>query len=144
MASIENPRAKDERIQEHPQRSSPTTLVGLNDARHVAPNIRLSSTDVMVVIFAWEKLRLIFNLVLLLIGAYYFTPLGVILFAPVFLEWALLANLCFCAGPVVECYLCLLLFPRKGVRWLVFLTGLAMSIPLVATECIKFATALDK
>jgi hypothetical protein len=104
-----------------------------------SPSITLPPTDVMVVIFPWEKLRIVYNVVLLSFGIYYFNPLGILLFAPMLLPWALLANLCFCAGPFVECYLCLLRgCPRTGARWFVFLAGLVVSVSLVVYECEKF------
>jgi hypothetical protein len=36
---------------------------------------------------------------------------------------AFAANVCFCLGPVVEGYLCLVGAPRRVVRWSIFIPG---------------------
>jgi hypothetical protein len=56
------------------------------------------------------------------------TPFAALQVGQLLLFDALMANLGFCAGPVAEGYLCLLGFPRKPTRWLVFGIGTALAI----------------
>ena len=84
----------------------------------------------MAVFVAWEKLRLVYNMILaaesmLLMG------LGTLFWLPILLQGALLANVCFCAGPVAEGYLCLLGANRTAARWTVFILGILASVVLV-------------
>jgi hypothetical protein len=98
------------------------------------------------VFWGWEKWRVGYNLGLALgvIGywtAYWGLDGGPIMpFTPAFLYdlviQAVFANVCFCAGPVAEGYLCWLGFPREGTRlWLVGLgVFLAMMLAIYHME----------
>ncbi|MHC5021061.1 MAG: hypothetical protein ACYTGX_13310 [Planctomycetota bacterium] len=78
---------------------------------------------------AWEKLRVIYNVILLLettvlAGKMFTTPRGL-----GFLVGAAIgANLCFCAGPVLEGYLRVLQMPRRIARWLLFIGGCIIAV----------------
>lgn len=75
-------------------------------------DIRLDEPTFKEVFVVWEKLRLVYNGLLVAVvvaifrEAVFFVPL-VFLVVP-----AILANVCFCAGPVAEGYLCLIQVPR--------------------------------
>jgi hypothetical protein len=81
----------------------------------------------MEVFIAWEKLRLLYNAILAGLVVWYLTPFAALHVGPVLLFDALMANLGFCAGPVAEGYLCLLGFPRKPTRWVIFGIGTALA-----------------
>src|SRR5579864_3672300 len=75
-----------------------------------ALNIRAREPTFMEVFFAWEKLRLLYNGLLIVVVLVRFEfNFRVILF---FVEPAIYANLCFCAGPVAEGYLTWFGVPR--------------------------------
>jgi hypothetical protein len=88
----------------------------------------------MDVFVAWEKLRLVYNLILMAVVLALANPLGLLiglpLLLPFLLEGALSANICFCAGPVVEGYLCLLGVKRHLSRGIAFVTGTLVAIGL--------------
>src|SRR5262249_46847410 len=88
----------------------------------------------MDVFVAWEKLRLLYNLILVAAVALFLNPVVFLLSLPIFLpfllEGALIANIGFCAGPVAEGYLCLLGMSRRPVRALVFVCGTLVAIGL--------------
>jgi hypothetical protein len=73
---------------------------------------------------AWEKLRVAFNAVL---AAVVLLSAGSALSEETFwvflLQGTLLANLCFCLGPVAEGYLTLAGSGRQSARWVVFSLG---------------------
>lgn len=93
----------------------------MNIAKHI-PNA-------MTVFLAWEKLRIIYNLALVLVVFCFVQPLGqwhpfaLFLIAPELLLAGLFANLFFCAGFVGENYLCLLGADRIKARWILFILG---------------------
>ena len=72
----------------------------------------------------WEKLRVAFNGVLVVVVL---LSAGSALSEEAFwlfvVQGALLANLCFCLGPVVEGYLTLAGSGRQPARWIVFSLG---------------------
>ncbi len=77
------------------------------------------------VFFAWEKLRLAYNAVLV------FVVLVQISFGaefPFLVLNAIVANVFFCAGPVAEGYLVLLGVPRLPFRWLICLFGTVIAV----------------
>jgi hypothetical protein len=88
-------------------------------------------TDAMAVFFAWEKLRIAYNLVLVVVVVLFALTTGK---SHYFLFWlnvaweALIANVCFCAGPVSEGYLHWLGYQRPVARWLLFVNGLLLSV----------------
>ena len=75
------------------------------------------------VFLAWEKMRLAYNLVLATVVSLFIGLFGVSISFLSLLEPAVAANVCFCDGPVVEGYVCLLTRERRLVRGLVFLFG---------------------
>lgn len=89
------------------------------------------------VFLAWERLRVIYNLILvgvsLLVGMARLTELSFWYFL---IEGAVGANLCFCVGPVVEGYLTLIGINRDGSRMLLFVLGTIASC-LVAAAAIS-------
>jgi hypothetical protein len=82
------------------------------------------------VFVAWERLRLVFNLILVVVVIILVNPLGAMLLLPILAPNAGLANLCFCAGPVAEGYLCLLNMRRRAARVAVFTTGTLLAVAL--------------
>src|SRR5262249_34009250 len=94
----------------------------------VTPVVR---SDAMDVFFAWEKLRVFYNLVLAgpVLSHAIGSGIGMdIAFWLWVCEWAFGANLAYCAGSVAEGYLCILGFDRRCIRWCVFVAGLLLSV----------------
>lgn len=91
---------------------------------------------------AWEKLRVVYNLVLgaetLVLGGKMFTTVSGL---EMLVLGALGANVCFCAGPVLEGYLRALKMPRRIARWLLFLSG--MFIAVVAALIVLLSASAD-
>lgn len=81
----------------------------------------------MDIFFAWEKLRIAYNGVLILI-VICVCGRAVIFILDSALVAAICANLMFCAGPVVECYLAWAGVPRLAARCAVFGLGLLLAI----------------
>jgi hypothetical protein len=112
------------------------------------PDIRLKQPTAMEVFFAWEKLRLAYNALLAVTG------IGMMIlkaeFSPLIVVFAagpiLLANLCFCVGPVAEGYLCWFGLPRRPVRWIIFGLGLliALGYTVEGMESILKQAAVDR
>jgi hypothetical protein len=97
------------------------------------------------VFFAWERLRVGYNAVLLGFGVGWlllFGPPTHLLFWPRLLEEAVIANLAFCAGPVAEGYLCWVGFPRRPARYTLFAAGTALAGGL-ALASLRHLHALD-
>jgi len=85
-------------------------------------------------VIAWEKLRLYFNLILLLPGLFVLSSLGFSLpdlFAPA-LFFGIMANLCYLLGPLTELYACAITRQpeQPKLRHLLFGLGLAGSLLL--------------
>jgi hypothetical protein len=79
--------------------------------------------DAMAVFFAWEKLRLVYNAVLAIVVLGFLGVSGAETSLRFWFQLALAAggaNLCFCAGPVAEGYLCWFGLERRTVRVLLF------------------------
>jgi cytochrome c oxidase subunit IV len=92
------------------------------------PGLRTTADSARAVFLAWERMRLAYNAVLgfvvvLLAGSDLFDPA----FYGFLLRAAVLANVCFCLGPVIEGYLSLLGVDRRAARWFVFLPGLLLA-----------------
>jgi hypothetical protein len=91
--------------------------------------IRREDWRTMEVFVAWERLRIPYNIVLIAI---------VVLrrirgdeFDVVSLTvGALMANVCFCAGAVMEGYLVMIGLRRNPVRWSVFFVGMLLAVCL--------------
>lgn len=79
----------------------------------------------------WEQLRIVYNVVL---GLAMIPFLKQFLDQPQFtmqvLAGAVGANVCFCAGPVVEGYAAMIGLPRKPTRWVIFAGGVLLSLAL--------------
>jgi len=80
----------------------------------------------MEVFFAWEKLRILYNGLLIVAVLIRFEFILEVI--PFFVEPAIYANLCFCAGPVAEGYLCWFGLPRQPCRWVVFWIGFFITV----------------
>jgi len=84
------------------------------------------TSDVFV---AWEKLRFLYNAILLVSFYYIVIPLATVILGPIFIappNWLspagtlILWNVCFCVGPVAEGYLCVCGVPRRFSRFVIF------------------------
>lgn len=89
----------------------------------------------------WEKLRLVYNLVLLIVfsvmsvDAYYFSEWGepqasfmeIVVHS---LVYAFIANTLYLAGPALDSYLCWLEVTFKYKRYVIFAVGLLLSVVL--------------
>lgn len=88
------------------------------------PEIQLRGPTHMEVFWAWERLRLIFNLLLIsLVLAMCLRREFSILTGVFFLPHALIANLGFCAGSVFEGYATAIGVPRSVSRPVIFCCG---------------------
>jgi hypothetical protein len=94
-----------------------------------APDIELPEPSHMEVFWAWEKLRILYNVVLISVVVVTGWTKGAVcpLFAILLLPEAILANVCFCVGLVCESYLALLGMPRSLSRPVLFCLGLFLS-----------------
>jgi hypothetical protein len=108
-------------------------------------NIRASEPTFMEVFFAWEKLRLLYNSMLIVavlgtaLKAGYSMLVGIF-----FVEPAIYANLCFCAGPVAEGYLTWLGLPRRPCRWIIFWVGFFITLTFAIIYTPIFCALLDR
>ena len=90
------------------------------------PDIRKDDVSAMDVFLAWEKLRIVYNGVLVsivvisILSGRDFNPF-------VLIEGALFANLCYCSGPVAEGYCCLFGISRQFARAVIFIVGVLMA-----------------
>src|ERR1041385_194251 len=102
-----------------------------------SPNKLQVLSDFLKPIFRrWEKLRLVYNLILAVVlflshglsmGLAFFHPLTLL----IWLVGAVLANLCFLAGPLAEAYLTWLGFRSPWGTGILFVGGVLISIPCV-------------
>lgn len=83
----------------------------------------------------WERLRILYNLILTAIVV---LPLGggpvelpALADLPILAVGAVLANLCYLAGPAAECYFALLGLRSRRVTLILFMGGVLVSMPLV-------------
>ncbi|MGF1580685.1 MAG: hypothetical protein ACFCD0_15085 [Gemmataceae bacterium] len=95
-------------------------------------NVVRPDATAMEVFFAWEKMRVAYNGILvccsLALGALFgtITEPG---FWPLCIAGAIFLNVCYCVGPVMEGYMVWILkAERKPSRILVFLGGLSLSV----------------
>jgi hypothetical protein len=99
--------------------------------------VELDWSDVRRIFLRWERLRIVYNAALVVVVM----ALVAILYEPE-IEWALLgwrcvvgaviANLCFFAGPAAEAYLNWLGVRNRAVTAIFFLMGLVFSLGLAA------------
>lgn len=107
------------------------------------PSAAKTRTDATEVFLAWERLRVVYNLVLVVVVLTFgWRALSEPDIWPRMLAAALFANLCFCAGMVGEGYLTLLGFPRQGARHAVFAGG-TLFASFLAVLCISVFPALN-
>ncbi|HUE74856.1 MAG TPA: hypothetical protein VMP01_28575 [Pirellulaceae bacterium] len=102
-------------------------------------SISAVKTTAQEVFLAWEKLRLAYNIVLVLV-----TLGGLGIVGTEFVNWrqlavtlaidAIVANLCFCAGPCLEGYLAWIGAERRITRTIVFVLGTILASLLALVE----------
>lgn len=100
----------------------------MNAADDRAPLVRDDTASARGVFLAWEQLRVVYNVALLLA-----TGIGVVMgpddlltdrtFLRHLPRAAVLANVAFCVGPVAEGYLAWMGAPRRATRAVVFTLG---------------------
>ncbi len=102
-----------------------------------SPQIKAVSTDSLDAIarrtfYAWEKLRIVYIgvLVLITLGFVGLRRLWGLELSFTMIVGAVGANVCFFAGPVVETYVVWLGYRGKRLRYVLFSAGLALSIGL--------------
>jgi hypothetical protein len=93
------------------------------------------------VFFAWERLRLVYNLALAGVFVGWVCLSGGVVPDVVFAlpEEVLAANVCFCAGPVAEGYLCWLGVDRRWSRWGIFTAGMLVAAGYAILELKRLA-----
>jgi hypothetical protein len=87
---------------------------------------RIRFLDAKVVFYDWERLRLVLNLILFGLAICRLSLAGFNRhphWSLSLLGAALVVNICFCALPVVEGYLCWFGLDRYRARWMAFLLG---------------------
>lgn len=99
-------------------------------------NLSSHQSEFKHVVVAWEKMRLLYNVILLLVGIialfilinYYRESTNMVLLQS--LAFALAANLCFFAGPVCELYLRAFrhVSNAQSLRWILFTVGTLASL----------------
>ena len=92
-----------------------------------ATDIRQRAPNALEVFFAWEKLRVVYNYVLLMVVAIV-AGVATMDLLPNLIELAIAANLLFCSGSVVENYIACCGIRRRPVRWVLFCIGMMLSI----------------
>lgn len=122
---------------------SPTTTAAFDEARMRSPESpAFTSLGSLAkpIFLAWERLRIVFVIVLgvltlLLAGANITEFRSLMLIA----EGAIVANVCYFAGPVIETYICWLGYNGRWVRWVLFIGGTLLTAVLaVATMASMF------
>jgi hypothetical protein len=113
-------------LEENPYAASWTPLERTKSPRSESRSGAESARDVFL---AWERLRLLFNVILvvesLFLGMPHLPDGGFWAFLVVS---AIMANVCFCAGACAEGYLSLLGFRREAARYIVFAVGTSLSM----------------
>jgi len=94
----------------------------------------------------WEKLRPWYNVILAAVLVVSHAPhMGVLFLEPmallIWLIGAVLANICFLAGPLVEAYVSWLGIRSRYVMPLLFIGGVLISIPCVVYFMLPFPLA---
>jgi hypothetical protein len=108
------------------------------------PSLVRSSIDATAkeVFLAWEKLRLSYNIVLLMLTVGGLGLLGTGPAKPLellgnLIGGAVIANVCFCAGPCAEGYLTWIGANRRITRMILFAVGLAVASLLALAEVFR-------
>jgi hypothetical protein len=88
--------------------------------------------SVKAIFRAWERLRLVYNAVLVLVVLLFLSEKREV--EPAFWLFlvcqAVAANLCFFAGPLAEWYLGWLGYRSRATRWVLFGAGLVLAVAL--------------
>ncbi|REJ89226.1 MAG: hypothetical protein DWQ35_18565 [Planctomycetota bacterium] len=111
----------------------PPTLEASSEAvPNAAPASDFSAADFSTVarstFLAWEKMRILFNAILVVISLATAALMGPSSFQ-LFKFWglaifgAIVANLCYFAGPLLDTYVSWLGYPSRRLRWLLFAAG---------------------
>lgn len=108
------------------------------------PSAEDTSADSATAVFlAWEKLRVVYNLALvlvtLLVGSVGFYAGS---FWATAVVGAIIANICYCLGPCLEGYLALIGWPRRETRQFLFLVGTLLAAFLAAAA--TFSSVVTK
>ena len=111
--------------------SSPTTTT-FTDSSSPKSSERSLLTIARTVFLAWEKLRIVYVIILsvvtlMLTGATGFSNWQVL---RLIIEGAVVANVAYFAGPTIETYIQWLGYERMWPRWLMFGSGTLLSIVL--------------
>lgn len=111
--------------------SSPTTTT-FTDSSAPKSSERSLLTIARTVFLAWEKLRIVYVIILsvvtlMLTGATGFSNWQVL---RLIIEGAVVANVAYFAGPTIETYIQWLGYERMWPRWLMFGSGTLLSIVL--------------
>jgi hypothetical protein len=115
------------------------------DSAMPLPNIRAAEPTFMEVFFAWEKLRILYNGLLIVAVLGVALKSGYSMLAGIFfLEPAIYANLGFCAGPVAEGYLCWFGLPRRTCRWAIFASGFLLTLTFAVPYAQTLLASFDK
>lgn len=118
--------------------SSPSVDSSLDTAGTLSPSPP-SSTDLAAIakptFLAWERLRILFIVVLgvltLVLSGPSITNFPVLV---AIAEGAVIANICYFAGPIVETYIRWLGYDRKWVRWFLFVGGTILTAILLVVS----------
>jgi hypothetical protein len=106
---------------------------------HPQVEARNDQDSAHAVFIVWEKLRILYNAVLVLITlGVGFPHLADSRFWAQSVAGAVAANICYCLGPCLEGYLSLLGWPRAGARWFVFMVGTLLAAFLAAVLTFGF------
>ena len=123
---------------ENPYTATPTTFTHANPEPDVAQTSLL--TIARSVFLAWEKLRIAYVILLVLITVLLTGVTGIfnLRLLRLIVLGAVVANVAYFAGPTVETYVRWLGYNRAWPRWLMFIGGTLISIVLaigvLATE----------
>jgi hypothetical protein len=132
----------DEAICQNPARSASLWGRIFNSRPARLSATRLEFLDTKVVWYDWERLRLAYNAILIgvVLAATHFVGVGEYpLWGLYVIGDAFVANICFCAGPVAEGYLCWFGLDRHRARWMVFLVGIFFAVWFAILEVQRLA-----
>jgi hypothetical protein len=111
-------------------RYNPYAAPAVTDRVRVA-DVESSALDLF---WSWEKLRVIYNGILFIEVALLLSMTGSKTFSIsdllMLIFFAVAANVCFCAGPVLNGYAIWMGFRGRGVTWLLFLAGTGLAVVL--------------
>ncbi len=109
------------------------------------PTVAPHADSADAVFQSWERLRMVYNVILGLAFIPWLKPFvenGK--FTTLVVEGAFAANLCYCAGPVIEGYAALLGIPRKMARYTLFACGTLLALLLELGTILSFLHLLPE